>query len=293
MAETSELGAFLRARRARVRPADVGLPAGVGMRRTPGLRREELAALAGVSIDYYTRVEQGKETNPSSGVLEALAGALLLDQDAHAHLYALANQAAHRAPPAEPRGRSVRPEIKMLLETLRPSPAYVLSPTSDLLATNPEALLLFDGLADWPSERRNTIRYVFLHSAARELFADWRHAATTGVANLRVALARAGSDASDITALVKELGAESREFARLWERYDVHPRSSEPKTFHHPAVGTLSLQHEVLHLSDEGQRLSIYQAPPDTPDYQALTLLSLAARAQSREDGAPAPRSSQ
>lgn len=282
MAANSELGVFLRARRGRVRPTDVGLPTAVGRRRTPGLRREELAALAGVSIDYYTRLEQGKETNPSSGVLDALAGALLLDQDAHAHLYALANHAAHRTPPAHhPHGRSVRPEIKMLLETLRPSPAYVLSRTSDLLATNPEALLLFDGLADWPPERRNTIRYVFLHPAAGELFADWRHAAATGVANLRVALAQAGPDASDITALVQELSAESREFARLWERYDVRPRSSQPKTFHHPAVGTLSLQHEVLHLSDEGQRLAIYQAPPDTPDHQALTLLSLAAGAQS------------
>jgi transcriptional regulator with XRE-family HTH domain len=113
----AELGAFLRARRAQVRPSDVGLPAGPGLRRTPGLRREELAALAGVSIDYYTRIEQGKETNPSAEVLDALAAALRLDEDSHAHLYAVANQAARRTRPARrTQSRSVRPSLLLLLD---------------------------------------------------------------------------------------------------------------------------------------------------------------------------------
>ncbi len=278
-----ELGRVLRARRARVRPEDVGLPAGLGMRRTPGLRREELAALAGVSIHYLTRLEQGKETNPSAGILDALAGALLLDTDAHAHLYALANQAAHRTPPPRRRDHAlsaqpVRPAVQQLLERLRPSPAYVLNPISDVLAANPEAVALFAGLDQWPRARWNTIRYIFLHPAARELFADWQDAATTGVANLHTALANPAADGPDPSSLIDELSASSPEFARLWERYDIRPRRSHPKTYHHPDVGPLTLHHEVLRLTDEGLRLAIDQAEPGSPHETALTLLSLAAR---------------
>src|SRR6266511_99222 len=128
MIRSNDLGDFLRARRARVKPADVGLPPGTGVRRTPGLRREELAALAGVSIDYYTRLEQGKETNPSSEVLAALAAALRLDADGLTHLYAMANHAARRSPSrSSVPSRTVRPAVRQLLETLRPYPASVLS----------------------------------------------------------------------------------------------------------------------------------------------------------------------
>jgi transcriptional regulator with XRE-family HTH domain len=282
MAAKDELGMFLRARRARVRPADVGLPPGIGKRRTPGLRREELSVLAGVSIDYYTRLEQGKETNPGSDVLDALAVALRLDDDGHAHLYALANQVARRTPPP-PRdpGPTVRPGVALLMETVRPFPAYVLSRTSDVLAANPEALLLFTGLQEWPERRRNTIRYVFLHPAAHALFADWTHSAETAVANLRCVLAD-DPQAADLAALTEELTAHSPDFVRLWDRYDVGPRRSRLKTFHHPLVGDLTLQHEVLRLSDEGQRLAIYQAPPGSPDHDALTLMSMTATAQDR-----------
>jgi transcriptional regulator with XRE-family HTH domain len=277
-----ELGVFLRARRARVRPEDVGLPAGVGIRRTPGLRREELAALAGVSIEYLTRLEQGKETNPSTGVLDALARALLLDGDAHAHLYALANHAAHRAPPprkpADRRsGRAVRPSVEQLLERLRPSPAYVLNPISDILAANPEAVTLFVGLDAWPRSRWNTIRHLFLHPAARDLFVDWQEVATIATANLRGAVAGQTPHSAEASTLIEELTASSQEFVRLWERYDVHPRRSRHKTFHHPAVGRLTLHQEVLNLSD-GLRLSVYQAEPNSRDDTALTLLALGVR---------------
>lgn len=275
MAESSELGAFLRARRARVRPADVGLPPGIGVRRTPGLRREELAALAGVSIDYYRRLEQGVERNPSTAVLDALARALLLDEDAHVYLYSLADRAAERTPPRVGSARrAVRPEVEQLLDALRPRPAYVLGPASDMLCANPEALQLFVGLADWPPARRNTIRYVFLHPNAHDLFVDWHEAASSGVANLRAA-----QDTAEAAALVEELTAESRDFARLWDRYDVAPRRGGPKAFNHPDTGPIKLIHEVLVLADDRQRLAVYQVPRGSADGDALSLLSLAAQA--------------
>lgn len=275
MATGEELGAFLRARRARVRPADVGLPAGPGLRRTPGLRREELAALSGVSIDYYTRIEQGKETNPSSEVLDALAAALLLDEDSHDHLYKVANQAARRSRPARRSpDRSVRPAVGLLLDSVRPFPAYVLNRISDVLAANPEALALFAGLSEWPEERRNTIRYLFRHPTARALFLDWEQAASTGVANLRAVLGD-DPDAPGLADLVDELTAESPEFVQMWRRYDVEPRRSSAKRFRHPAVGTMTLTHEVLRLSDDGQRLCVYEATPGTPDHDSLTLLAI------------------
>jgi transcriptional regulator with XRE-family HTH domain len=269
-----ELGPFLRARRAQVQPGEVGLPAGIGLRRTPGLRREELAALAGVSIDYYTRIEQGKETNPSSEVLDSLATALRLDDDSHDHLYRLANQAARRTRPVRRRpSRTVRPALRLLLETVRPFPAYILNRTSDMLAANPEALALFAGMHEWPAERRNTIRYVFCHPAAPDLFDDWNHAATTAVANLRGVLAD-DPEAADLAALLTELSVVPQ-FAGLWRRYDVQPRRSREKRFHHPVVGDLALMHEVLQLPGDGQRLAIYQAAPGTAGHDALTLLSM------------------
>jgi transcriptional regulator with XRE-family HTH domain len=282
---SNELGDFLRARRARVKPADVGLPPGTGLRRTPGLRREELAALAGVSIDYYVRLEQGKETNPSSAVLDMLAHALRLDEEEHAHLYALANHAARRTLPARHvADRTVRTGVRLLLENIRPCPAYVLSRTSDILAANPEALALFAGIDDWPEHRRNTIRYVFLHPAARELFANWDHSAVGCVANLRSLLA-SDPHGTDMAALVDELTTESIEFAELWKRYDVRHRRGEQKAFHHPAVGDLTLEYEVLHLGDDGQRLTIYQAVRGTSDHDAMTLLSMTTGAHRHDNG--------
>jgi transcriptional regulator with XRE-family HTH domain len=296
MAAIAGLGEFLRARRARVRPGDVGLPVGIGLRRTPGLRREELAALAGVSIDYYIRLEQGRETNPSPAVLDALASALLLNEEERAHLHLLAR---HTARPGQPAGNApgrgkpepgaagaVRPGIHQLLETIRPCPAYVLNPVSDVLAANPEALALFYGLSDWPPRRRNTARYTFLHPAARDLFADWQHSAATTAANLR-AVAAADPGTPGLAALVDELTAHSPEFARLWQRYDIQRRRGEPKTFQHPQVGKVTFTYEVLHLGEDGQRLSVYQAGPGSTDHDALNLLALLA-AEAPEDSSRA-----
>src|SRR6202042_2302384 len=161
---TTELGRFLRARREGVRPQDAGLPPGIGSRRTPGLRREEIATLAGMSIDYYTRLERGKEARPSPAVVDALARALKLGHDEHEHLRALAARAARYAPspPASP-GRTVRPQLKLVLEALRPNPAYITSRTLDILAANPGALALYAGIDDWPAHQRNLGRFLFLH----------------------------------------------------------------------------------------------------------------------------------
>jgi len=279
----NELGEFLRARRARVRPGDAGLPPGTGPRRTTGLRREEIAALAGLSIDYYIRLEQGKETNPSGPILDGIARALRLNEEEHAHLYALANHAAGRTARAVSRAsRIVRPGVRQLLETVRPCPAYVLTRTSDLLAANPEALTLFAGLADWPPGRQNTIRYTFLHPAARELFADWDHSAETTAAHLHSLAAETPGD-PDISALIAELLDGSAEFARLWQRHDVRQRRGEAKPFRHPQVGQFTLTYEVLYLAD-GQRMTVYQAEPGTRDHDAMTVLSMIASGDEPEN---------
>jgi transcriptional regulator with XRE-family HTH domain len=273
----TELGRFLRARREGVRPADVGLPAATGSRRTPGLRREELATLAGVSIDYYTRIERGRETRPSPAVVDALARALRLDTEEHEYLRSLAAMAARRAPqpPALP-SRSVRGTVRLLLETVRPNPAYVLSRTYDVLAANPGGALLHPGLAEWPARQRNTIRYTFLHPAAPELFPDWEQKARGCVAQLR-AVAGSDPDAPDLAALVGELLVKSPDFGRLWGRYEVRRAGDGQKVFRHPAVGTMTLAHEILDLNRAGgQRLVIYMAPPGTPDHDAMLLLDRA-----------------
>ncbi|MEU6779428.1 helix-turn-helix transcriptional regulator [Nonomuraea angiospora] len=274
----SELGRFLRARRTQVTPGEVGLTVGPGLRRTPGLRREELATLAGVSVDYYIRLERGRETRPSPSVVDALARALLLDEIEHEHLRSLAARAARTAP--EPRtepGRTVRPGVKLLLESLRPYPAYVGSRTGDLLAHTPAGLRLFAGMDGWPPRRRNIARYVFLHPSARELFHDWDNQIRGCVARLR-ALAGTDPDAPDLTNLAGELLLKSPEFARLWERYDVRGHVQGRKTFHHPEVGDLTLGYQSMLLEGTpGHRLMTYYAEPGSPEYDAIVLLDLLA----------------
>jgi len=261
---------------------DVGLPDGTSRRRTPGLRREELATIAGVSVDYYARLEQGKETRPSPSVLDALARALGLDEEEKAHLLALADHVAGRAPRrTTPPSRTVRAGIRQLLQTVRPCPAYLLSRTNDVLAANPEALNLFAGLADWPERQRNTIRYLFLHPTARDLFVFWERAARSSLAKLR-AVAAADPGAADLAALVAELSVKSPDFAAFWQRYDVGLRSGEEKAFRHPRVGLLTLSYEVLTPArTDGQRLVVYQATPGTPDHDAMLLLAFAGTAES------------
>ncbi|MFL0395152.1 helix-turn-helix transcriptional regulator [Streptomyces albus] len=274
--EGAELGRFLRARRTQTSPEHVGLTVGTGIRRTPGLRREELATLAGISIDYYVRLERGKETRPSPAVLDSLARALHLDDQEHQHLRELAARAARYVsePPPAP-SRTVRPHLKLLLESLRPNPAYVISRSMDMLAWNPGGLALYAGLEDWPAKHRNLARYLFLHPASRSLFPDWDRQITACVARLR-AVAGTAPDAPDLTNLVGELLLKSPDFARLWERYEVTGRKPAQKTFHHPRVGTLTLTSQAMHLEGTpGQRIGVYTAEPGTPDHDALLLLDM------------------
>lgn len=270
----TELGRFLRARRAEIGPEEAGLKAGPGPRRTPGLRREELATLAGVSIDYYSRLERGRELHPSPAVLDALARALRLGEVDHKHLHDLGLRAARRpSPDRSAPSRSVDPGTELLLERLRPFPARVLSRTMDLLAANPGGLRTLVGIERWPAGQRNIARYVFLHPVARELFPDWEVMTRGCVARLR-ALAGTDPDAPDLAELVDELLLKSPEFARLWESYDVRAFAQGNKTLHHPDVGALTLSYQSLLIEGApGHRLVAYYALPGTPDYDSLLLL--------------------
>ncbi|MER5896555.1 helix-turn-helix transcriptional regulator [Streptomyces sp. NPDC001876] len=274
--EGAELGRFLRARRTQTSPEHVGLTVGAGIRRTPGLRREELATLAGISIDYYVRLERGKETRPSPAVLDSLSRALHMDDQEHQHLRELAARAARYAPEPPPApSRTVRPHLKLLLESLRPNPAYVISRSMDMLAWNPGGLALYAGLEEWPAKHRNLARYLFLHPASRTLFTDWDRQITACVARLR-AVAGTAPDAPDLTNLVGELLLKSPDFARLGECYEVTGRKPAHKTFHHPRVGTLTLTSQSMQLEGTpGQRIGVYTAEPGTPDHDAMLLLDM------------------
>ena len=291
---SNELGEFLRARRTQITPSEAGLTPGPGLRRTPGLRREEAATLAGVSNDYYTRLERGKETRPSPAVIDALARALRLTDDEHVHLQTLTAHAHRRAPEPPPApSRTVSAGVKLLLEALRPNPAYVLSRTGDVLAWNPGGLQLFPGADDWPLKQRNIARYLFLHPAAKNLFPDWEQQTRTCVAGLR-ALAGTDPDAPDLAGLVGELVLKSPDFARLWERYEVKGHAHGTKTLHHPLVGTITLGFQAMTLEGTpGHRLSTYFATPGTPDHDALILLDMTAAhpaaATKSEPDQPAP----
>ncbi|MBK1782752.1 helix-turn-helix transcriptional regulator [Prauserella cavernicola] len=267
----NELGEFLRARRARLRPADVGLREH-GQRRVAGLRREEIAVLAGVSADYYTRLEQGRERHPSGQVLDALSRALDLADDAREHLYRVAG-----AGPGTGRSRGrevVGPELLQLLDTWTASPAFVLNRTLDVLARNAIAAELFSPFA----EADNLLRMTFLDPAGRTFYADWHRAAEATVANLRVA---AGHDAHDprLVELLAELGEGSVEFPALWHAHDVRGKTHAAKELAHPDVGPLSLTYQAFEVrAAPGQQLIVYQAEPGSPSAQALSLLgSLAA----------------
>lgn len=275
MAQT-EISTFLRSRRARVQPSDLGLPPGPGTRRTAGLRREEVAAIAGVSVDYYTRLEQGRERNPSEAVLEALARTLLLGTEEREHLFRLAAHAGNprRARTAPTPTRRVRPAVRQLLATVGPSPAYVLSRTNDLLASNPAGTALLAGIDQWPPSRRNTIRYIFLHPTARTLFANWNSIADGSVAHLRAMAGIAPND-RELAELIGELHTKSEEFPRMWRLHDVRRLSTGLKLFDHPNVGRMELNYEVFDVSGAQQRLVVYQAEPGTPDYDAMLLLSM------------------
>jgi transcriptional regulator with XRE-family HTH domain len=272
MARSEQLGEFVRTRRARVSPELVGLDAGA-RRRVPGLRREELAQLAHVSSDYVVRLEQGRIGRPSSDILDALARALLLDETERRHLFRLA--AAIEPTPDGGDGTEVRPGLALLVRSLEPAPAVVLSRRLDLLVWNPTAEAL---LGPFGTER-NYARLVFGDPATRALHADWEEAARETVALLRFAAARHPHDTA-LQDLIAELRLRSELAARWWESHDVAQKRHGLKSYRHPTVGPLTLHYEALLLPDDGdQLLTIYAAEPDTADAERLGQLSEVTRA--------------
>jgi transcriptional regulator with XRE-family HTH domain len=274
-----ELGEFLRSRRGRVRPEAAGLSV-VGQRRVPGLRREEIARLAGVSVDYYVRLEQGRGAHPSESVLEAIAGALGLDDAERVHLLDLARPVRHRRRPL--RRERVRPEVRLLLEALDRVPAIVLGRRMDVLAWNSLAAALFVDFGSLPEEMRNIPRLVFLADAERLVYSDWNEAASDMVAYLRLAAGRHPDDPG-VAELIGELSMRSEEFRRLWARRDVREKSHGTKQLDHPIVGPLTLTWESLAVQgDADLTLITYVAQPGTESETALSLLGSMAKSERR-----------
>ncbi|MFC9505531.1 helix-turn-helix domain-containing protein [Streptomyces sp. NPDC057002] len=268
----AELSEFLRTRRARLKPEDVGLP-DFGRRRVPGLRREELAQLAGVSVAYYTRLEQGNGRNVSAEVLDAIARALRLNDAEHAHLTHLAKPKQHKKKPVA-RTQQVRPTLRYLLDSIDTVPAYIVGRRSDVLAWNRMAAALFGDWAELPAPERNWARLVFLRPEYRDLFVEWDQKAKDMVGYLRMD-AGCRPDDPQLSALIGELSVKSEEFRRLWAAHDVKEKSYGVKRLRHPLVGDLTLSFETFRLVDDAeQSLITYHAEPDTPSAQALRLLA-------------------
>lgn len=270
------LGDFLRVRRAQVTPEAASIPT-FGHRRVPGLRREEVATQAGMSVDYYVRLEQGRERSPSAQVLEALAGVLLLDEDARLHLFRLAGVApgASRAESAE----RVDPELRRLLDMWPDNPAIVLGRGYDLLAGNALAYALFGGLQQGP----NLVVKIFLDPGARTFYPDWEQVARYTVAGLRVLY---GEDPHEprINEVIDMMLAESPDFVWMWERHETRRKRMESKRFCHPEVGEMTLWMNVFDVkSTPGQELVVYHAEPGTASADALKLLGTLAATRVRE----------
>ena len=270
MSNGTPLGDFLRARREALKPQDVGLPE-YGRRRVPGLRREEVALLAGVSSDYYIRLEQGRENSPSPQVLEAVARALKLDAEAADHLNRLC-----LTPSQRPHGRGeadVSPQLLRLMDGWEHTPAFVLGPALDILAGNSLATALHSGFDAFDNLARN----VFVDPAGREFYQEWERAAHSCVAELRAAYGH-DPESARITEVVGELSAESEEFAGIWRLHDVKSKSQEGKHLRHPDVGDLHIAFAAFTVNGAPhQQLVVYQAEPAGPTAQAFETLRASA----------------
>ncbi len=272
--ETSApLAGFLRACRSRVSPADVGLPDDGRVRRVPGLRREELAQLANVSVDYLVRVEQGRTTNVSPAVLESLATALRLADDERSYLLRIAGPARRTAAPRTG-GPHVRPQTRQLLDGLREMPAIVLGRRLDVLAWNPLAAALLGDFGALPDAERNLVRLAFLCPGFRALYADWPTAARECVAYLRMDAARYADDPL-LAALVGELSVKDPDFRRWWADQRVRTRAFGRKAFRHPLAGPLELEFQTLTVGDDAdQTMIVYTAEPESRSAEALRFLA-------------------
>ncbi|MFC6081728.1 helix-turn-helix transcriptional regulator [Sphaerisporangium aureirubrum] len=283
----NDLAEFLRDRRSKVLPHDVGLPGG-GPRRTPGLRRQEVAQLAGMSVDYYIRLEQARGPHPSRQVLQALSRALMLTGDERAHLFNLACEAPVQ-PSAGPR-QDVPPGILRLLSQMEEVPAYVVDARYEILAWNTMASALMCGLESVPVGHRNVVRWVFTHPGLPEHMSSELSSrfARLCVADLRAAAARYPGDRG-IKDLVAEMLALSPDFARLWAAHEVAVRRDQPKRLEHPVVGPVDVVCQVLDVPDRDQRLVVYTVEPGSPSMAALRRLRETAAAGSAPVYVPGP----
>ncbi|MFC3996100.1 helix-turn-helix transcriptional regulator [Nocardiopsis sediminis] len=274
----NDLGDFLRSRRARLRPEDVDMLSS-GTRRVAGLRREEIAVLADVNVDYYTRLEQGRERRPSAQMVDALRRALRLDEDEAAHLHRLAGTVPLPSGSRPP--HHVSAGLRQLLDGYSHTPALVLNRGLDVLATNPLADALFSAFA--PVD--NLARMAFVHPAGRGFYRDWNRVARSTVANLRHATGHEPGD-PHLAALVAELAQHSPRFAELWAEHDVRGKSHEAKRLLHPDVGPLTLDFRTFDVREApGQQLVIYHAEPGSESHQALNLLETLHATRAAEHG--------
>ncbi|WP_326560150.1 helix-turn-helix transcriptional regulator [Micromonospora sp. NBC_01796] len=265
-----ELAAFLRSRRARLRPGDAGLPEGIG-RRTPGLRRQEVAQLAGMSIDYYIRLEQRRGPHPSRQVLMALARALMLTRDEREYLFRIAGE---NPPATVGPSREVTEGVRHLIDSMVETPAYVVDAKYDVLAWNRLATYFVGDLSAVPDADRNMVRWMFRRPADDQHWedADAVRFARSSVADLRAAYGRYPGDLG-IEELVTELLGSSTWFAELWADHDVEVRRRIVKRVAHPEVGPLEFECQVLLLADTDQRLIVYVAEPGSPTHDTFRRL--------------------
>jgi transcriptional regulator with XRE-family HTH domain len=279
MDNRAEVRQFLSTRRGRITPEQAGLEPYGGRRRVPGLRREEVARLAGVSVDYYTRLERGNLTGVSDSVLDAIAGALELDRAEHDHLYDLARAAntsgrkrAASAAGSAPSG--VRPELQYLLDTITGAPAFIGNNRMDIVAANTLGYALYSDMYRSTARPANHSRFIFLDPRSQDFYPDWDRAANVNVAILRREAGRSPHD-KGIAELVGELSMRSDEFRTRWAAHNVRRHYAGTKFFKHPVVGVLELNYQVLGLEeDPGHTLTVYPATPGSPSDQALKLLA-------------------
>jgi transcriptional regulator with XRE-family HTH domain len=265
---------FLTSRRARIAPEQAGLPTYGENRRVPGLRREEVALLAGVSVDYYTRLERGNLAGVSDSVLEALARALQLDEPERAHLLDLARAAQATAPRRRPAKQQVRPSVQRVLDAVTAAPAFVRNGRMDILAANSLGRAFYAQHFDSPHVPVNSARFIFLDPRAAEFYTEWEQVATDAVAVLRT---EAGRDPYDrgLSDLVGELSTRSETFRTRWAAHNVRFHDSGVKRFHHPVVGDLTLTYETMPLAaDAGLMMFVYTAEPASKSEEALNLLA-------------------
>jgi len=264
------LADFLRTRRAALKPDDVGLPSG-GRRRTPGLRREEVAQLAGVGTTWYTWLEQGRDVRASLEVLESLARALRLDQAERNHLILLGRGEA--APPCKNPAERVSPTLRRLIENLGPNPAYILGRRWDYLAWNDAAVALLGDFAALPRAARNHAWQTFTDPARREMFTDWERSSRTLVAKFRSDSARHIGD-PEFESLILALRKSSPEFSRAWDRHEVSQSGEGRKDLRHPVAGIMSFSHAVFHPAEKlEQRLVLYTPLPENDTAEKLAAL--------------------